>query len=86
VHEHVGRVGINAEGAGALQLFLRVAATEEAYRESALAAGGENVPNTVTRHDAVFDGHSEAGGSQNENIRRGLGVGDIVSGDERDFS
>jgi len=45
-----GRVGINAEGAGALQLFLRVAATEEAYRESALAAGGENVPNTVTRH------------------------------------
>ena len=62
MHEHVGGIGINAEGAGALEFRLRVAATQHAYGESALAAGGEDVPDTVAGHDAVGDGNAEAAG------------------------
>ncbi len=86
MHEHVGGIGINTEGAGALEFFLRVAAAEEAYGKSAFAAGSEYVPDTIAGHDAVGDGYFEAAGGQDKNIRGGFGIGNVVSSDDSCFS
>jgi hypothetical protein len=55
--EHLGRVGVDAVGAGAFQFLTAVAARLEADAERTGAPGGEQVPDAgkISRLTAIYD-------------------------------
>src|SRR5689334_19086144 len=53
--KQVGGIFVDADGAGALQLLLPIAAREQAYAERAAAAGGQHVPDRIAHDDRVLD-------------------------------
>ena len=82
VHEHVGGVGVNPKGAGALQFFLTIAAREETHAQRAFAHGGEQVPDAVADDDAVTDGDIQSICGEREYVGRRLGPLYVVSRDD----
>src|SRR5579859_2327771 len=53
--QQIGRVLVHPIRAGPLELFLSVAPGEEADRQRARPAGGQEIPDTVAHHDRVLD-------------------------------
>ena len=80
VQQHVGGVGVDAEGSGLLEFVFAVAAGEDAYAEGAAAGGGQHVPDTVPGDDAVFDWDAQAFGGEDEDVGGRLGFRYIVAG------
>ena len=84
MQQHVGRISIHTESTAALQFFPAVTARKKSHTKRASSPCREDVPHTVSDHDAVFNRHIHASGGQDEDVRRWFCLGNIVTGNDRD--
>ena len=80
--EQLGRVAVDAVGAGALELVGAVAAGQQADAEHARAARREQVPDGVADHVAVARLDGEAARALDEQVRLRLGARDVAALDD----
>ena len=82
VGKEVGRVAVHPHGSCPQELVFAGTTGEQTDPQAPGPHRGQHVPDAVAHDHRVGHIHTEAGGGGDEEVRIGLGVGDLVPGDQ----